>query len=132
MSRKCQVCVTLVLGIVFSGSAMVANATLITADGDFAAETNGAQVGSDWPVAEYASGSTASQSPFTNLFATNDMGVEMSGGGYMGTYTTSAPSLITTGLLNLNVDFRYDTLSSDPDGGFSLTSRKTWTDRKEP
>ena len=49
MSRKCQVCVTLVLGIVFSGSAMVANATLITAAlGDFAAETKcGAEVGSD-------------------------------------------------------------------------------------
>lgn len=102
---------SLAVGLVICAlTGIQARAGVLNADGNFAAETDGAQVGADWaPHGWYAGGAAASQSPFTNLFSNNGMGVQMAGGGYMVGMT---PSLITTGLLNLNVDFRYDTIDT--------------------
>lgn len=105
------------------GLAGTAGASIIlNPDGDFAAEINNAVVGADWaPHDAFAIGKTASQSPFTNLFANNAMGVTVGNAGYMVGWT---PSLVTTGVLYFNVDFRYDVQDTpNPNAvfGFAIT-----------
>jgi hypothetical protein len=101
MSRKCfqQVCFSLILGAAWCGCPWAANAEWLGAYGDFA---------SNWTYndASYFSLSTAAQSPFTNAYANNSKGLDVSTQSINKYFKQSFTTTATTGLLlYLNVDF---------------------------
>ena len=84
----------LVLGLVLCAWAGVANAAFLTADGD---------VANIWPGSGQTL-SSAGQSPFTNVFANNALGMKMGSIGYGLQYPDPAPP-DQSGLYYLNADF---------------------------
>ncbi len=113
----------LLVFVLMLGVVATAGASPITLDGNFAAQTNGSAVGSPWDgkTGGFATGSTNAQSPFTNLYPKNAMGVTLSN--YAHDYMGIGCVPVTTGLLGFNVDF---TVSSFDSGTVNFTITKDW------
>lgn len=123
MSRFSRLCVSSVCAVVLCWFVAVANATYITSDGNFGNQTDGVKLASPWGdfATKNAYGYTATQSPFTNVFANNSMEAHWSQGvtdaGVSQSFTTISSA--ATGSLYLNVDFMLSRTDTT-DGGFSL------------
>lgn len=112
-------CSLALLGIGFPSAT---NAAVMTADGHFGAQTIGNPIGSPWsPVSGSGnSAATTAQSPFTGLFANNNIGANTPVSGanpyFVGGTLATTPAN-ATGVMYLNVDFRNNSAEA---GDYSL------------
>ncbi|MDD5704984.1 MAG: hypothetical protein PHR35_03605 [Kiritimatiellae bacterium] len=108
------------LALVGCARGMAAHAAILTQDGNFGNQSEGATLVAPWngPVS-LAQGSTNSQSPFTNVFAENGKGAYWATNmnAYFCQTFTPAIESDATGRLYMNVDFM---IPSDKAGGFSI------------
>lgn len=97
---------SMVSGSVALGGMVAANAANLTLDGDFNAQTNGANVSNPW-YGDSTFGSTGN-SPFTNAFAANDKTAYANAGGpYIIQDFTPITLSSATGYRYFNMDFKF-------------------------